>query len=165
MAPLLTDRPIDVDALMRAVATQEDGAVVTFLGTARRHSEGKEVLSLRYEAYAAMAERSLEEIVKRARAKWPQTRVAVLHRLGDCPLGEASVAVVAVSPHRIEAFEACRFVIDTVKLETPIWKQELFADGTAWVGDPGSFRPAAAESSAPRASARPLPASKEGGAR
>jgi molybdopterin synthase catalytic subunit len=165
MAALLTDRPIDVDALVRAVATQEHGAVVTFLGTARRHSEGKEVLSLHYEAYAAMAESSLEEIVKRAHAKWPQTRVVVQHRLGDCPLGEASVAVVAASPHRVEAFEACRFVIDTVKLETPIWKRELFADGTAWVGDPSSFRPAAPESPAPRAPAHVKAGSKEGGAR
>lgn len=149
MAARLTDRPIDVDALVRAVATLEDGAIVTFLGTARRHSEGKEVRRLRYEAYAAMAEKTLEEIVTRAQTKWPRTRVAVQHRLGDCPLGDTSVAVVAASPHRAEAFEACRFVIDTVKGEAPIWKQEHFTDGSAWVGDPSSFRPAAAERAAP----------------
>ena len=165
MAALLTDGPIDVDALVRAVATLEDGAVVTFLGTARRHSEGKEVCRLRYEAYAAMAEKTLEEIVTKAQTKWPRTRVALQHRLGDCPLGEASITVVAASPHRAEAFEACRFVIDAVKVEAPIWKQELFADGTAWVGDPSSFRSSAVESPAPRAVPREFAGPTEGGSR
>ena len=165
MAALLTNGPIDLDALIRAVATLEDGAIVTFLGTARRHSEGKVVLALRYEAYAAMAEKALEEIVTAAQAKWPGTRVVVQHRLGACPLGETSVAVVAVSPHRAEAFAACRFVIDTVKLDAPIWKQELFADGTAWVGDPSSYRAAAADRPLRKDDARAPTRPKDGGAR
>jgi molybdopterin synthase catalytic subunit len=165
MAALLTNVPIDVAALVRSVATLEDGAIVTFLGTARRHSEGKAVLELRYEAYAAMAEKALEEIVTATQAKWPGTRVVVQHRLGACPLGEASVAVVAVSPHRAEAFAACRFVIDTVKRDAPIWKQELFADGTAWVGDPASYRPAPAERTQRKDDARAPTRPKDGGAR
>jgi molybdopterin synthase catalytic subunit len=165
MAALFTNGPIDVAALARAVATLEDGAIVTFLGTARRHSEGKEVRQLRYEAYAAMAERTLEEIVTTAQSKWPATRVVVQHRLGDCPLGETSVAVVAASPHRAEAFAACRFVIDTVKLEAPIWKQELFVDGTAWVGDPSSFRSAPDDRPVREIDARAPTRPKDGGAR
>jgi molybdopterin synthase catalytic subunit len=144
MASPFTDGRIDVDALVRSVATDEHGAICTFVGTARRHSEGKEVRRLRYEAYLPMAEAAIEEILAAARARWPQAVVSVRHRLGDCPLGEASVAVVAAAPHRDESFAACRFVIDTLKAQAPIWKQEVFGDGTAWVGDPRSFRADAA---------------------
>ncbi len=132
---------IDVDSLLGSVATVEAGALCTFLGTARLHSDGKEVNSLHYEAYPEMAERSLAEILGEAVARFPGVRVEARHRLGDVPLGEASVAVVAAAPHREEAFAACRFVIDEIKSRTPIWKREQFRDGTAWVGDPASFRP------------------------
>ena len=140
MASAFTDGRIDVDALVRSVASDEHGAICTFVGTARRRSEGREVRQLRYEAYLPMAEAAVAEIVAAARARWPQVEIAARHRLGDCPLGEASVAVVAAAPHRDEAFAACRYVIDAVKAQAPIWKQEVFADGTAWVGDPESFR-------------------------
>ena len=137
---LLTHERIDVDELARAVATVEDGAVCTFLGTARRHSEGRRVNLLRYDAYPEMAEKVIEEIVSEAKRRFPDVKVAAMHRLGPCPLGEASVAVVAAAPHRDAAFAACRFVIDAIKQRAPIWKQEQFEDGSAWVGDPGSFR-------------------------
>ncbi len=137
----LTRAPIDVGALTAQVADVEAGAICTFLGTARRHSEGKEVNLLRYEAYPEMADRVIAEIVAAAQARFAGAKVAVMHRLGDCPLGEASVAVVVAAPHRGEAFAACREVIDTLKTKAPIWKQEEFRDGTAWVGDPGSFQP------------------------
>jgi molybdopterin synthase catalytic subunit len=136
----LTRGAIDVAQLAAAVASVEHGAVCTFLGTARRTSEGREVNLLRYEAYPEMAERELAAIVAEAARNFPDARVAVQHRLGDCPLGETSVAVVAAAPHRAEAFAACRQVIDAIKDRAPIWKQEQFTDGTAWVGDPGSFR-------------------------
>ena len=132
---------IDPDALVATVASVEAGALCTFLGTARRHSEGKEVNLLRYEAYPEMAEKAIAAIVAEAQAQHAGARVAALHRLGDCPLGEASVAVVVAAPHRVEAFAACRYVIDAIKARAPIWKQEEFRDGTAWVGDPGSFTP------------------------
>lgn len=137
----LTDGRIDVAALAAEVADVEAGAVVTFLGTARRHSEGREVNFLRYDAYPAMADAEIAAILDEARARFAGVRVAARHRLGVCPLGEASVAVVAAAAHRAEAFEACRAVIDAIKARAPIWKQEEFRDGTAWVGDPGSFRP------------------------
>ena len=139
--PHLTRTRIDVDALVARVASVEAGALCTFLGTARRHSEGKEVNLLCYEAYPEMADAAIAAIVAEAQVQFAGARVAALHRLGDCPLGEASVAVVAAAPHRVEAFAACRYVIDAIKARAPIWKQEQFRDGTAWVGDPGSFRP------------------------
>jgi molybdopterin synthase catalytic subunit len=111
------------------------GAVCTFLGTARDHSEGKSVRRLRYEAYVPMAEAVILEILEEAQRRFPGARVAARHRIGDCPLGEASVAVVAVAAHREEAFAACRYVIDETKARAPIWKQEFFADGSRWVGE------------------------------
>jgi molybdopterin synthase catalytic subunit len=137
----LTDRPIDTDALVREVADVEQGGVCLFLGTARRRSEGKEVELLRYDAYSPMAEKVIEEILAETMRRFPDARVTAMHRLGPCPIGEASVAVVAAAPHRDSAFAACRFAIDTLKKDAPIWKQEVFRDGTAWVGDPGSFQP------------------------
>lgn len=141
--PWLTRGAIDLARLTAAVATVEHGAICTFLGTARRTSEGREVNLLRYEAYPEMAEKELAAIVAEAEQRFAGARVAVQHRLGDCPLGEASVAVVAAAPHRVAAFAACRHVIDAIKERAPIWKQEQFRDGAAWVGDPASYEPGA----------------------
>ncbi|MSR46589.1 MAG: molybdenum cofactor biosynthesis protein MoaE [Planctomycetes bacterium] len=137
----LTRSAIELARLVAQVATVDDGAICTFVGTARRNSEGREVNLLRYEAYPEMADQEIGAIVAEAERKFSGARIATLHRLGDCPLGEASVAVVAAAPHRVEAFAACRYVIDEIKARAPIWKQEQFRDGTAWVGDPGSFKP------------------------
>ena len=129
---------LDVDALVRSIASVEHGAVCTFLGTARRTSEGRVVNLLRYDAYPEMAEKVIEEILVEAMRRHPDARVEALHRLGPCPLGEASVAVVAAAPHRDAAFAACRFTIDAIKERAPIWKQEVFDDGAArWVGEHG----------------------------
>jgi molybdopterin synthase catalytic subunit len=136
--PLFVRGVLDVAALTAEVATVEDGAICTFLGTARRTSDGKEVVELRYEAYQTMAEKTVQEIVLDAQRQFPGSRVAVQHRLGVCPLGEASVAVVAAAPHRGDALSACRLVIDRLKAEAAIWKQEVYRDGSAWVGDPSS---------------------------
>lgn len=132
----LCDEPIDLAALCAELATVEDGAVTSFLGTARLHSGGKEVTELRYEAYRSMAERVIGEILAEVPPRFPGARATARHRLGLCPLGEVSVAIVAASPHREEAFAACRYVIDTIKSRAPIWKQEVYTDGTRWVGDP-----------------------------
>jgi len=136
----ITHGPIDVDGLVRGIASTEAGAICTFLGTARRHSEGREVNLLRYDAYPSMAEKVIEAILAEAIRRFEGVRVTAMHRLGPCPLGEASVAVAAAAPHRDAAFSACRFVIDSIKRDAPIWKQEEFTDGTAWVGDPSSFQ-------------------------
>jgi molybdopterin synthase catalytic subunit len=130
--------PIDVAALTRSLQTEEDGAVVTFLGVSRRHSAGKAVLRLEYEAYEPMAATELERVVREARATFGVERIGVVHRLGLVPIGEASVAVVVASPHRDAAFKACRFVIDRLKETVPIWKREVLEDGARWVGEPSS---------------------------
>jgi molybdopterin synthase catalytic subunit len=138
---LCTDR-IDLAALVAEIATLEDGAICTFAGVVRRISDGREVAALRYDAYPEMAEKVLARIVEDAALRHPDARIAVRHRVGPCPLGEASVAIAAAAPHRDSAFAACRFAIDSIKREAPIWKHETYTDGTAWIGDPGSFQPA-----------------------
>lgn len=129
----LTDRPIDVFALEAKVAMPAHGALVTFVGRARDHADdGRIVLELEYEVYPEMAAAVLAEIAAEAERRWPGSAVAVVHRTGIVPLGEAAVAIVAAAPHRAEAFEASRFVIEAIKERLPIWKRERFADGSEW---------------------------------
>jgi molybdopterin synthase catalytic subunit len=129
----LTDAPIDVEALERAVARSEHGALVTFIGRARDTADdGRSVLELEYEAYPEMAESVLAQIVAESEARWPGTMVAVVHRTGLVPIGEAAVAIVTASAHRAEAYEANRHVIEAIKQRLPIWKRERFADGGEW---------------------------------
>jgi molybdopterin synthase catalytic subunit len=128
----LTDGPIDVEALERVVATTH-GAVVTFVGRARRVADdGREVTGLEYEAYPEMAEATLREIAAEVRERWPDGAVAVVHRVGAVPIGEAAVAIVTAAPHRGDAYEANRFVIEAIKARLPIWKLERFPDGSQW---------------------------------
>jgi molybdopterin synthase catalytic subunit len=110
------------------------GAVVTFCGTVRDHSEGRSgVVSLEYEAYMEHVEPSLAKVAEAARATWKDIgRLALLHRVGLLEVGEVSVVVAVSTPHRAEAFEAARFCIDAVKESVPIWKRETWADGSAW---------------------------------
>lgn len=133
MVRLLAE-PIDFQALIESVRSPACGAVVLFLGTVRELTEGRRTLTLDYEAYGAMAEKELTKIEAEARQRWPICEAAIAHRLGRLELGEVSVAVVVSCPHRSQAFDACRFVIDQVKKTVPIWKQEHWADGTQeWV--------------------------------
>ena len=125
---------IDLEEVLRSVQTPEVGAIDIFIGTTRNHSDGKEVLSLEYEAYEPMALKLIEGIAKEAHARWSIHRIAIVHRVGKLGIGEASVVVAVSSAHRREAFEACRYAIDTLKSDVPIWKKEVFADGEAWVG-------------------------------
>lgn len=130
----LTHDPIDFAALTEAVRSPQSGAVVLFLGTVRELTNGRRTSSLDYEAYPAMAEKKLAELESQARARWPIDRVALVHRLGRLDLGEVSVAVAVSCPHRHQAFDAARFLIDELKAWVPIWKKECWADGTTeWV--------------------------------
>lgn len=130
----VTARAIAPDALVAAVSGPENGAVVLFLGTVRDHSEGIEgVTHLEYEAYEAVVEDKIAEIVAEARERWPVSRVAAVHRVGSLPVGEISVGVAVGSAHRVEAFEAGRYVIDELKHRAPIWKKEHWPGGAAWV--------------------------------
>jgi len=139
----LTNEVLPSEAATAWATTARAGAVVCFLGVVRDHAEGREgVTALTYEAYEDAARTRLEEIASETRRRWPEVeRLALLHRLGHLELSEASVLVVASSPHRAEAFEAARFAIDTLKESVPIWKQEHWDGGTAWSEAAHDVRP------------------------
>lgn len=128
------DAPLSLDEVVRAVAAESQGGLVTFTGAVRDHSHGKTVTKLEYEAYVPMAEKKLAEIGAEAAGKWPGTRVAVVHRVGTLLPGELAVVIAVSAPHRKEAFRACEYVIDRLKEDVPIWKKEFAADGEVWVG-------------------------------
>lgn len=130
----LTDHPIDARALVESVMRRSDGAYVLFEGVVRDHHEGKAVESIFYDAYRPMAEKEIETILREVQAQFPDVALAVVHRLGHLVVGDASIAIVAASPHRAESFAACRLVIDRIKETVPIWKKERGPDGEEWVG-------------------------------
>jgi len=125
--------PLDANALVALVGGQGDGAVVTFAGLVRDHNQGRRVHFLEYEAYEPLAVRALQQIVDEARTLWPSTRVAAHHRMGRLDIGEASIVIAAGSPHRADAFAACRYTIERVKQIVPIWKREHFDGGDVWL--------------------------------
>ena len=130
----LTTEPIDAPRLLELVQQPEAGAVVLFLGTTRQFTADRETVELHYEAYREMAERELAKLEAEARRRWSLIECAIVHRLGIVPLAEASVAIAVSSAHRDAAFEAGRWLIDTLKDSAPIWKQERWADGVVeWV--------------------------------
>jgi molybdopterin synthase catalytic subunit len=116
-----------------AVSGAATGAVTTFLGLVRDHNQDRRVLHLVYEAYEPLAEKALQRIVTEAQELWPSVRLAVHHRTGKLAIGEASVAIAAGSPHRADAFAACRYAIERVKQIVPIWKHEYFDGGDVWI--------------------------------
>jgi molybdopterin synthase catalytic subunit len=130
----LTTTPLDSAKALAAVTSSNCGAVVLFLGTTRKWTEGKETTELAYECYEEMATKELAKLEEQARAKWPIEHCIIMHRLGVVPLAETSVLVAVSSPHRNAAFEAAKFLIDTLKEQVPIWKKEHWADGASdWV--------------------------------
>jgi len=130
----LTDAPIDTAALIRRVMRPSDGAYVLFDGVVRDHHEGHAVESILYEAYRPMAEKEIDKIVTNTADQYPDVAIVVVHRLGNLRVGESSIAIVCASPHRAEAFAACRMLIDRIKETVPIWKKERGPDGEEWVG-------------------------------
>ncbi len=135
----LVHEPIELGDL--AAVAPADGALCLFAGVVRNENQGRRVERLEYEAYEEMARPLMEEIAAETRRSFPVTRVRLVHRLGQLEIGEASVAVAIASPHRDEAFAACRFAIDALKAKVPIWKKEHYADGTAWLESPETARP------------------------
>ncbi len=129
-----TNDPIDSASLVREVTRSSDGAVIVFEGVVRDHNEGKSVESIVYEAYLPMAEKEMAGVIESVRAEFPGVAVAVVHRLGHLVVGDASIAIACASPHRAEAFAACRAVIDRIKHTVPIWKKERGPGGEEWVG-------------------------------
>ena len=129
----LTREPLDREALVAAVSHPSIGGIVVFEGVVRDNARGKQVRYLEYEVYEEMARQQIREIIAQAKQRWGIEHVAVAHRFGRLEIGEASVIIVVASPHRSEAFEACRYIIDTLKTTVPIWKKEVATTGEEWV--------------------------------
>jgi molybdopterin synthase catalytic subunit len=129
----LTHEPLDRAALVDAVSHPSVGGIVVFEGVVRDNARGKQVCYLEYDVYEEMAQLQIRTIIDEAQQRWDVERVAVAHRFGRLEIGEASVIVVVASPHRSEAFEACRYIIDTLKTTVPIWKKEVAVNGEEWV--------------------------------
>jgi molybdopterin synthase catalytic subunit len=130
----VVDRALSLDEVVHAVEGPGAGAVVTFTGAVRDSTAGRPVLRLEYEAYAPMAEAVLSRVGSEVADRWPGSRLAIVHRVGVLTPGELAVVIAAASPHRAEAFDACRHAIERLKVEAPIWKKEVFTDGSSWVG-------------------------------
>ncbi len=127
---------LDVRTLALQVASQSDGAIVTFAGIVRGTNQGKKVLFLEYEAYPEMAAKMMERIGKEIRDTWGLSSVRMQHRVGRLNVGETSVVIVVAAPHRDDAFAACQYGINRLKRIVPIWKKEVFEDGEVWVEGP-----------------------------
>jgi molybdopterin synthase catalytic subunit len=133
----LTGERIDAEKIIAETKSGDDGAVVVFDGIVRNHTRGRRTLHLDYEAYEEMALRQMRELGVKARERFGVRQVTMVHRLGRLEIGETSVLIVVASAHRSAAFEASRWLIDTLKQTVPIWKKETFADGSVWApGDP-----------------------------
>jgi molybdopterin synthase catalytic subunit len=128
--------PLALEPLVSAIAARSDGidgAIVTFYGLVRNHNQGRRVHHLEYEAYEPLALKAFARIDEEVRGRWPGMRIALHHRVGRLEIGEASVAIVTASPHRADAFAACRYVIERVKQIVPVWKHEYFDGGDVWI--------------------------------
>jgi MoaE-MoaD fusion protein len=133
----LTRDPIDAAQIVSALKQGEDGAVVVFDGIVRNHTRGRKTLFLVYEAYEEMALLQMRQLASEARQKYDIRDLAIVHRLGQLAIGETSVLIAVASAHRAAAFDACRWLIDTLKKTVPIWKKEHFEDGAVWAdGEP-----------------------------
>ena len=140
----ITPEPLDVAAAVAFVTDGRAGGIDVFLGTTRaeRNAAGQELVALHYEAYAEMAEQQLRDLARRARARWPILRLALLHRTGRVAVGEPSVVIAVSTPHRAESFAACKWLIDALKEDVAIWKKEVWADGPGtWVHPASSLLP------------------------
>lgn len=135
MEPLIqiTREPLDRNALVAAVTHSSVGGIVVFEGVVRDNARGKQVRYLEYDVYPEMAEQQIRTIIAEAQQRWGVERVAVAHRFGRLEIGEASVIIVVATPHRAAAFDACRYIIDTLKTTVPIWKKEVATNGEEWV--------------------------------
>lgn len=130
---LLSTEPLDVSHCINQVQSAECGGIDVFIGTVRSQTKGKQVVRLEFEAYERMAVKEMRKIAEQAMSKWPVHKIAVHHRTGVLQVGDVPVVIAVSSAHRDAAFDACRYIIDTLKQTVPIWKKEVFADGEVWV--------------------------------
>jgi molybdopterin synthase catalytic subunit len=127
---------LDARKLSQAVASDKDGAIVTFAGIVRGSNRGKKVLFLEYEAYPEMAVKMMKRIGEEIQDTWGLSSVAMQHRVGRLNVGETSIVIVVSAPHRDDAFAACQYAINRFKRIVPVWKKEIFEDGELWVEGP-----------------------------
>src|SRR5919202_7049150 len=130
----VTEEPLSLDAVVTEVADERAGAIATFTGTVRRHSRGRDVVYLEYEAYAQMAEDVMAQIAAELEQRHDLTAVAMHHRVGRVEIGEASVVIAVSAPHRHAALAACKDAIDELKERVPLWKKEVYEGGEEWIG-------------------------------
>ena len=146
MRTALTERPLDANALLAEVQQAANGASIIFIGTVRDTNDGRAVTGIEYSSYASMASRELERIAAEAVATFDTQDIVVEHRVGSLVLGDASVVIAVAHPHRAAAFDAARFIIEQIKVRVPIWKRELYTDGSReWIDPTAAARKAAAQ--------------------
>jgi molybdopterin synthase catalytic subunit/molybdopterin converting factor small subunit len=130
----ISDHPLDVSSVLSHVYHPDHGAAIAFVGTTREWTKGKRTVTLEYEAYVPMAESSLAQIGEEISVRWPGAACAISHRIGNVGIGEISVVIAVSSSHRSDAYEASRYAIERLKQKVPIWKKEIYEDGTEWKG-------------------------------
>lgn len=131
----IVNGPINADDVIKKVTRREAGAITTFLGIVREWTRGRKTIYLEYQAYVPMAEKMLAAIGNEVQEKWPDTAVAITHRIGRLDISETAVCIAVSSPHRKAAYEANEYVIERIKQIVPIWKKEHWEDGETWIGD------------------------------
>ncbi|MGP4040587.1 molybdenum cofactor biosynthesis protein MoaE [Gracilibacillus sp. D59] len=131
----IVEDPISVELLIKKVEDRNAGAITTFIGTVREITGDKKTIYLEYQAYKPMAEKMLAQIGKEINEKWPNTKVAITHRVGSLEISEIAVVIAISSPHRKPAYQANEYAIERIKQIVPIWKKEQWQDGAAWIGD------------------------------
>ncbi|MEO1212445.1 MAG: molybdenum cofactor biosynthesis protein MoaE [Bacteroidota bacterium] len=129
----ISEDPLELEKITRLVTDDACGAIDIFVGTVRDQTKGKRVLKLDFEAYEKMALSEMAKLAEEAAERWPVKKMAIHHRVGSLAIGEIAVIIAVSTPHRNASFEACKFVIDTLKQTVPIWKKEIFEDGEVWV--------------------------------
>lgn len=131
----IINKPIEVEQLIKKVERREAGAITTFIGTVREWTKGRKTIYLEYQAYIPMAIKSFAKIGEEINSKWPDTKIAVTHRIGRLDISDIAVVIAVSSPHRKAAYEANEYAIERIKQIVPIWKKEHWSDGETWVGD------------------------------
>ncbi len=129
----ISPNALNIQFCIEWIMSPESGGIDVFIGTVRNATKGKKVVMLKFEAYEPMAISEIEKITKQVFEKWPVQKVLVHHRTGVLQVGEVPVIIAVSAAHRAAAFEACRYIIDTLKQTVPIWKKEIFEDGEVWV--------------------------------
>lgn len=129
----ISNKPIDVQACIDAAQSERAGAIDVFIGTVRNHNNAKEVVRLEFETYDIMAVKKMEELANQARERWDIEKIVMIHRKGVLQIGDVAVVIAVSTAHRVASFEACQWLIDTLKTVVPIWKKEIYESGEEWL--------------------------------